>query len=225
MDEQPFILRAHQEIVDCGIRYPDELGQVPLPALDDIRGRYWQRVQKKVTLESGERLVDKNPLNLLVLPVIRRLFPNARVILLIRHPCDVLLSCFLQNFRAPELALLCRDLPTLARAFDIAFGFWYSQAAILRPASYELRYEQLTADFAGEVAKLTEFLQLPPNAAMLAPAERARSKGFVSTPSYAQILEPVNTRSVGRWQHYKQHFDAVLPALGPWLERWGYSAA
>lgn len=225
MDEQPFILMAHEEIVSRGIRYPDQLGQVSTQDLQDIRGRYWQRVGKKISLAPGERLVDKNPLNLLVLPVIRRLFPNAHIILAIRHPCDVLLSCFMQNFRAPELALLCRDLPTLAHAYDIAFTFWYSQWAILRPSSYELRYEQFTAEFTTEVQKLTEFLQLPPNEAMLAPAERARSKGFVSTPSYAQILEPVNTRSVGRWQHYKQRFDPVLPTLMPWLERWGYSAA
>jgi tetratricopeptide (TPR) repeat protein len=224
MDEQPFILRAHKEMVDCGIRYPDQLGRLSPDDLEDLRARYWQRVRQKVTLAPGELLVDKNPLNLLVLPVIRRLFPAARIILLIRHPCDVLLSCYMQNFRAPELALLCRDLPTLAGAFDAAFEFWYSQAAILRPSSYELRYERLTADFSGEVAKLTDYLQLPQNDAMLAPAERARSKGFVSTPSYAQILEPVNSRSVGRWRHYRRHFDPVMPTLTPWLERWGYPA-
>ena len=160
---------------------------------------------------------------MLVLPVIRRLFPNSRIILAIRHPCDVVLSCFLQNFNAPELALLCRDLPTLAGAYSHAFGFWYSQARLLRPVSYELRYEQFTADFGTEVRKLAEFLQLPWHEAMLAPAERARAKGFISTPSYSQVLEPVNSGSVGRWRHYGRHFSAVLPMLMPWIERWGYA--
>ena len=223
MDEQPFILRAHEEIIAHGIPSVDQFGRLSGQHLDELRGRYWQRVRKQIELGAGQRLVDKNPLNMLVLPAIRRLFPNARLILMIRHPCDVLLSCFMQNFRAPELALLCRDLATLAAAYDRAFGFWYSQWPILRPASYELRYERLTADFGDEVAKLAEFLQLPPHEAMLAPEERARSKGFVSTPSYAQILEPVNTRAVGRWQHYAHRFEPVLPTLAPWLDRFGYS--
>jgi hypothetical protein len=60
---------------------------------------------------------------------------------------------------------------------------------------------------------------------MLAPAEHARAKGFVSTPSYAQILEPVNSSSVGRWKHYEHHFREVLPTLRPWLERWDYADA
>jgi Sulfotransferase family len=153
----------------------------------------------------------------------RRLFPNSRIILLVRHPCDVLLSCFMQNFRAPELALLCRDLPTLAAAYAQTFGFWYSQWPMLRPYSYELRYERVTAEFVPQVQSLAEFLQLPWNEAMLAPGERARAKGFVSTPSYAQILDPVNSRSVGRWQHYRRQFEPVLPLLAPWIERWGYS--
>lgn len=222
MDEQPFMVRAQEEMNARGGRYPEGLGLLSTEALCGIRNRYWQSVGQQITLEPGQRLVDKNPLNMLVLPAIRRLFPNARLILAIRHPCDVLLSCFMQNFRAPELALLCRDLPTLAGAYDRAFGYWYSQWPILQPSTYELRYEKLTSDLGGEIGNIAEFLRLPPHTAMLAPAERARAKGFVSTPSYAQILEPVNTKSIGRWRHYERHFAPLMPILQPWLARWSY---
>jgi hypothetical protein len=157
-----------------------------------------------------------------LLPLIRRLFPNACIVLAIRHPCDTLLSCFMQNFRSAALALLCRDLATLANAYSRAFGFWYSQSSLLRPLTYELHYEQLTADFTAEVRKLATFLQLPWHDAMLAPAEHARAKGFIGTPSYSQVIEPVNSRSVGRWKRYERHFTRVLPVLMPWIDRWGY---
>jgi hypothetical protein len=45
---------------------------------------------------------------------------------------------------------------------------------------------------------------------------------FISTPSYAQVTEPVSSRSVGRWTHYRRHFAEALAILAPWLERWGY---
>ena len=225
MDEQPFLLRAHSELTDRGIRYPAELGKLTDQDLDALRTGYWGRVAKKVSLHPGQRLVDKNPMNMVLLPLIRRLFPRASVVLAIRHPCDVLLSCYLQDFRAPELALLCRDLPTLAAAYARVFEFWYAQWPLLRPSSYELRYEQLTADFAAEVRKLSTFLQLPWDEAMLQPGEHARAKGFISTPSYTQVLEPVHRKSVGRWKNYERHFDAALPILLPWIERWGYSVS
>jgi tetratricopeptide (TPR) repeat protein len=224
MDEQPFLRRGLEDVTERGIRYPTELGKLTAQDLDAIRARYWERVGKRVHVRPGQRLVDKNPLNLLQAPLMRRLFPNARVVVVIRHPCDVLLSCFLQDFRSPELALLCRDLPTLAQAYSHSFQFWYSQAPLLRPCAHELYYEQLTADFVPGVRKLAEFLQLPWDEAMLAPGEHARTKGFISTPSYSQVLQPVNSRSVGRWKSYERYFTAVLPDLAPWIERWGYSA-
>jgi hypothetical protein len=222
MDEQPFLLKALGEVMDRGVRYPAELGRLTAQALGDIRAHYWDLARKKAGLVPGQRLVDKCPVNMTLLPLIRRLFPNARIILAIRHPCDTLLSCFLQDFRAPELALLCCDLTTLAKAYSRIFEFWYSQWPLLHPFSYELRYEQLTADFATEVRKLGAFLRLPWHEAMLDPGEHARAKGFISTPSYSQVIEPVNNRSVGRWKHYERHFSEVLPILMPWLERWGY---
>jgi tetratricopeptide (TPR) repeat protein len=222
MDEQPLLLRAVSEVTDRGLRYPAELGKLTAQALDEIRAHYWERARKQVQLLPGQRLVDKYPLNLILLPLIQRLFPDARIIVAIRHPCDTLLSCFLQHFRSPRLALACRDLSTLARTYSRAFDFWYSQSSLLRPPSYELFYEQLTADFATEVRKLSAFLQLPWNEAMLTPGEHARAKGFINTPSYAQVLAPVNSRSVGRWKHYERHFEEALPDLMPWIERWGY---
>jgi tetratricopeptide (TPR) repeat protein len=224
MDERPFLQKALDEVMGHGIRYPAELSRLTTQALGDIRAHYWDLAREASGLLPGQRLVDKCPVYMTYLPLIRRLFPNACIILAIRHPCDVLLSFFLQDFRAPELALLCHDLTTLAKAYSRTFGFWYSQWPLLRPNSYELRYERLTADFATEVRKLSAFLQLPWHEAMLAPGEHARAKGFISTPSYSQVVEPVNNRSVGRWKHYERHFSEALPIVMPWLERWGYPA-
>jgi tetratricopeptide (TPR) repeat protein len=224
MDEQGLVLRAVIEVTRQDIRYPAELGQLSARFLDEVRDGYWERARKHAQLLPGQRLVDKVPLNFVFVPVIRRLFPNAPIILAIRHPCDVLLSCYLQHFAAPQLAVACRDLTTLARVYSRCFGFWYDQWPLLRPSSYELHYEQLTEDFPAEVRKLSNFLQLPWDEAMLAPHAHARAKGFIATPSYTQVVEPVNKRAVGRWKHYESHFGGeVRSLLTPWLERWGYS--
>jgi hypothetical protein len=222
MDEQPFLNRAVDQVQSYGLAYPAELGKLTPSQLQSIRAQYWKRVDKKVQLQVGQRLVDKNPFNLLRLPLIRRLFPNARTVLIIRHPCDVMLSCFFQHFRAPDLSMLCRDLPTLADAHRRSFDFWYQQVPLLGTATYELKYERFVADFPVEVARLAEFLELPWNDALLAPGEHARAKGYISTPSYTQVVEPVSSKPVGRWKNYERHFQNVLPILEPYLRRWEY---
>ncbi|HKC15225.1 MAG TPA: sulfotransferase, partial [Steroidobacteraceae bacterium] len=131
MDEQPFVQNALDELVSAGARYPRHMSPLGAAELARVRAGYWERVGRKLTLRPGQRLVDKNPLNLLRLPAIRRVFPKAQILLAIRHPCDVLLSCYMQHFRAPDFALMCRDLPTLATGFRRAFDFWYQQQAML----------------------------------------------------------------------------------------------
>ena len=87
----------------------------------------------------------------------------------------------------------------------------------------ELRYETLTRDFAGQIHGLLGFLRLPWHDSVLRPHETARAKGYISTPSYSQVIEPVSNKSVGRWRSFERHFEPVLPIIAPYLERWGYA--
>lgn len=222
MDEQPFLQNALDDLLAFGVRYPTELGALTAPQLDAVRNRYWQRARGKVALAPGQRLVDKNPLNMLRLAVIERLFPNAKILLAIRHPCDVLLSCYMQHFRAPDFVMLCQDLPTLAAGYRRAFDFWYTQQSLLESDVLELRYETFVNDFEPQIRQVIRFLELPWSDAVLAPADRAREKRFISTPSYSQVVQPITAKSVGRWLPYRRHFADCLPLLQPYLARWDY---
>ena len=46
----------------------------------------------------GRIFVDMNPFNGIKLPIIARLFPEARILIMRRDPRDVVLSCFRINF-------------------------------------------------------------------------------------------------------------------------------
>jgi tetratricopeptide (TPR) repeat protein len=224
MDEQPFLQNALDDLLQLGTKYPAALSQLSQAQLDSIRVRYWEKVRRKIHIAPGQRLVDKNPLNMLRLPLIKRLFPNAHVILAIRHPCDVILSCFMQHFRAPDFVLLCRDLPTLAANYRKTFDFWYRQLAVLQPNALELRYESFVGAFAEQTAHIVDFLNLPWHDAVLEPGRRALDKRFISTPSYSQVVQPVNKKAVGRWRNYRKHFAQSLATLRPYLDKWGYES-
>jgi len=224
MDEQSFIQDALDEMSGMSIDYPRELARLSRSALADMRARYWRRVAGKIQLKPEARLVDKNPLNILRLPVIRRLFPNSPILMGVRHPCDVMLSCYMQLFRAPDFALLCNSPVSLAWGYRRTIDFWYAQNEILRPRSLEVRYEALVAKFEEEVRRIMQFLELPWDDRVLQPGQHAQQKGFISTPSYSQVIRPVSTKSVDRWRCYPSLFAPVLPIVQPQLKRWNYAA-
>ncbi|MEQ4575142.1 MAG: sulfotransferase [Gammaproteobacteria bacterium] len=222
MDERPFLQELAERLEREGLAWPDGLGELDDAACEALRGEYWRRVREVASPMPGQRLVDKNPLNLLRLPLIHRLFPQARVILALRHPCDVLLSCYMQAFRSPAFAMLCSDLDRLARGYADAMDHWLHHARLLAPIAMESRYEDLVDDVAGQVGKLGAFLELEQPERLLDFQRHARGKGFISTPSYAQVVEGINRRGLDRWHPYRRHFEPVLPVLRPYLERWGY---
>jgi len=222
MDEQPYLQQAVMDILAAGVTYPEGLAALTEEKLTRVRAAYWQRVANRVTVPAGVRLVDKNPLNLLRLPAIQRLFPDARTILVIRHPCDVLLSCYMQHFRAPEFAALCRSLPRLAEGYVKAFDSWYRQQQILQSQVLELRYESMVVDVPGTARALCEFVDLVWDPRMLDPTGHAQRRGYISTPSYTQVIKPVTGSAINRWRCYEDAFAPLMPVLRPYLDRWGY---
>jgi Flp pilus assembly protein TadD len=224
MDENPFFDRLAGKLRAHDPRILEDLSVLRQYDCDELRKRYRAMAAEKVALRAGAQLVDKNPLNLLWLPFIHRLFPNAKYILCLRHPCDVLLSCYMQNFRSGLLAAACENLPRLAAAYVQAMQCWLDHVAVFKPDVLESRYEDLVADLEPQTRRIADFLGLQDAAPMLKFDQRAREKNYIATPSYSQVIEPVNTKAIGRWQNYRAWFEPVLPTLEPMLEHWGYSA-
>ncbi|MHB1897394.1 MAG: tetratricopeptide repeat-containing sulfotransferase family protein [Metallibacterium sp.] len=223
MDEQGFFQDVIEGMQRMGWTYPHDLGKLDSATCAALRAIYWAKVATVVALEDGVRLVDKNPLNILRLPMLQRIFPNASVILALRHPMDVVLSCYMQSFRAPAFQMLCSSLDRLARGYANALRFWMDQSEVLRPHAMELRYEDLVEDPARYARALGDFLGLEDVSALLQFDTHARAKGFISTPSYAQVVEPLHKRAVGRWQRYRPWLEPVRLELAPFCERFGYS--
>jgi hypothetical protein len=223
MDERGYVYQLIERMKHAGQRYPADLADLTQDDADQLRAVYWQLVGHTLPDLGRRRLIDKNPLNMLCLPLIVRLFPAARIILCIRHPCDVVLSCYMQAFRSPAFMVMCSSLPKLARGYADAFGQCCAHLEVFKPHTLEWRYEAVVDTFENEVARLGRFLEVADATPMAGFAEHARHKRFISTPSYAEVVRPVNRAAVGRWLAYREQFEPVLPILRPWLDRFGYT--
>jgi hypothetical protein len=225
MDERPFFNSlSHRLEQSVGIEVPQDLVKLDQRDCDELRKGYLLMACAKVPRRWDARLVDKNPLNMLWLPLIHRLFPHAQFILAVRHPCDVILSCYMQNFRTAVLAVAGQSLERLARAYVDAMDSWLHHVEVFKPDVFVSHYEHLVADTPGQLRSVAQFLELDNPDAMLSFDARAREKGYIKTPSYTQVIEPINRRGIGRWKRYREYFEPVLPILQPLLDHWGYEA-
>lgn len=166
--------------------------------------------------------IDKLPLSMIHAGFIHRLFPNAKFIMALRHPCDCALSCYMQRFQINTSMVNFLDLERTATLYDASFSLWEQYEDVLPLQTHNIRYEDVVADFQPTVAALLEYLDVPWDDAVLEYDRTARERGAIRTPSYNQVTQKIYTRAKGRWERYSTHMAPVLDVLLPWAKKHGY---
>lgn len=218
MEEEPALRRANRELPDFA-----ELPHADEKRIEAARDAYFRTAQALTPLAPGNLLVDKNPLIMNGLPVVRRLFSDAKIILALRHPCDVVLSCFITNFRANDGMASFQRLEAAAELYDLSFRYLERAQQLFDFPMHRVVYERVVADREAELKSLFGFIGLDWHDAVLEHEATAKGRGRIKTASYAQVVEPIYTRSAGRWWNYRKQLEPILPVLEPWVKKFGYS--
>ncbi|HTW32245.1 MAG TPA: sulfotransferase [Candidatus Sulfotelmatobacter sp.] len=201
----------------------DELQRIEDEVLTRAREHYWENVCAQGIRFEGKVFVDKNPLNTLKLPLIWKLFPEAKVLFALRDPRDVVLSCFRRQFEVDLIKLELLDLETTARFYDRVMRFGETCWASLPLGVHTHRYEDMVADFEQSVQAVCAFLGIPWQDSMKDFAVTARGQN-IRSPSADQVRRGLYTEGVGQWRRYEKQLAPILPILRPWIERFGYPA-
>lgn len=221
-EEKPMMEQLKRAVADRTGSYPDGLAQLSGEDIAALQSLYWSHAAEFVTRDPDAVFVDKLPLNIEKTVLIHRVFPNAKFILMLRHPADCVFSCFMQSFR-PNIAMNnFHTVEGAARIYDMVFGLWQKANEHLDLDVHTLRYEDLVSDLESTVAQLLTFLGLPWDEGVLDYAENARRRGRINTPSYNQVTEPIHTRARGRWVRYQDLIAGPLETLRPWIRAYGY---
>jgi tetratricopeptide (TPR) repeat protein len=169
---------------------------------------------------NGKFLLDKNPSLTVQLPLPLRVFPEMRVLIALRDPRDVVLSCYFQNLLLNPTNANFLSLERLAKHYADLMDVWLAVRGWEGFAWLETRYEDVVADMEKEGRLVTGFLGLDWHGGQGRFHEKSRR---LYSPTYQDVTQPVYTRSVGRWRAYEKHLAPILPALEPYCHRMGYS--
>ena len=203
---------------DAGLERLRRAGEAELAPL---REAYWRRVKAYGAEVAGKVFIDKMPLNTVLLPVIERLFPDARILFAVRDPRDVALSAFRRRFGMNPAMYQLLTLEGAARYYDAVMGLAELYRTRLTLNLREVRYERLVEDFEAEAKALAAFVGVDWTPAMADFAATARARP-VSTPSSRQVSRGLYREGMAQWRPYAEALAPVLPLLDPWVERFGY---
>jgi hypothetical protein len=187
-----------------------------------MRKHYWALAEKLVgPIGRNIRLLDKMPFNIIDLAMIYRLFPDAKVIVLVRDPRDCCLSCFMQPFLPSQTNMHLMSLKGSALLYSAVMDLWVHYRAVMQLSFLEVRYEDLVAEFETVTRRIADFIGQPWDKAVLGFFQYSRTRN-VSTPSYSAVASPIYSKSIGRWKYYEAFLEPILEMLAPYVEEFGY---
>jgi tetratricopeptide (TPR) repeat protein len=192
-------------------------------ALQQRRAAYFRSMDLLLAKSVADRLlIDKNPALTVLIPAFIRVFPETKVLVALRDPRDVVLSCFMQTTVqiTPDNASYL-SLGETADGYTLVMGGWRKFAPLIKNPWLEVKYEDTVEDLESVSRRVLEFMGVPWDARVLAFHEHARQK-WVKTPSYADVTKPVFKRAVGRWRNYQKYLEPHLEKLEPFVKAFGY---
>jgi tetratricopeptide (TPR) repeat protein len=201
-------------------------GKIPveLPEATFIaaRARYYDEVLSMRRKDNPHVLIDKLPIRSAEAAFIGKLFPEWRYIFSIRHPFDVVLSCFKQRF-APNPAMEnFRTIEQTVRLYDFTMNEWFAHHTMDDPKVHYVRYDELVTDFETVMSSALQFLGLEWNDEVRDFA-RAAEKRAVKTPSYQKVRQGLSIGVQTAWKNYDFVFkSAAAKPLHKWAEFLGY---
>lgn len=224
LEEQENLVYLYDEF-DWSTNSLDRLFNLSEEKRQQLQETYWDIISQQGVGNKNRIVVDKLPLNLVMLAHIHCVFPNAKIIFAVKEPRDSVLSCFQQRFKMNRAMYEMLSIEGAARYYDLVMDFAALALEKLPMQVHHIKYEHVVDGLGAESKALTDFLGLEWQSSMLDYQSTAKGRA-INTPSAKQVIQPLYKSAQQKYKHYQASLadSTALNALAKWSEFWGYDA-
>ena len=189
--------------------FPESTPKVPQQQLATLAAHYLDSLAR--LFPGVDYVTDKRPDDFLYIGLIKRLFPDARIVHTTRDPLDNCLSIFFLHLdQSKSYALDLMDIGHHYRQYVRLMAHW---KALFGADILDVNYDELVREPKPVTERLLAFLGLEWDERCLTVSAADRA---VKTASVWQVREPLYQRSSGRARHYARELGALRDYLsGP----------
>jgi tetratricopeptide (TPR) repeat protein len=189
----------------------------------EMRRRYLKSLFREVEGGPGAKLLlDKNPSPTLALHLWLRIFPELKVIIALRDPRDVIISCLFQNLALTTTNVNFLSFDRTVKHYGDLMDVWLRLRELGGFDWMEIHYRDIVNDLPGEGRRATEFLGLAWDEGQGRFHESARRK-FLFSPTYQDVTRPMQNRPVDRWKNYAAALEPYQDRLAPYCREFGFA--
>ncbi len=220
LEEEPLLLNLRHDFFKRKNNNLTNLLKITESEKSYIRQNYLKKIILN-KLDEDKIIIDKLPLSIIELGFIKIIFPNAKIILAMRHPCDVITSCFFTSFKINDSMINFLKIDNTIDFYNNVFSLFEIYEKEINFEYKIAKYEDIVNNFKHEITCLLKFLGLEYEAKLEKFHLTALNRSKISTPSYNQVINPLYQSSIGRWKNYKK-ISKHKSKLNKWILKYGY---
>lgn len=186
------------------------------------RDLYYENMRRNVNKKEAQVVIDKTPIISANIKYMQKIFPNKKYIFSIRHPYDVVLSNYKQDYQ-PNIAMAAfTDIYESCQLYDYVMRNWFEVFPGETEQVHYVKYDDLVNNFEVVIRGTLKFLGVPWTDEVTKFAEHS-AKRAVRTPSYANVRKGLTIGVQSSWQNFEFIFDErCKKLLDPWVKKFGY---
>lgn len=223
IDEQPLISALEYDIVRNYKTRIEDIGLLAQKELEEIRAKYINNIIHLYN-DRCKLIIDKLPLNIISIPLIKLLFPQSKIIFSYRHPCDTIISCIQQLFEVNDAMVNLRSVEMASNLYNIINHSFVKYRETLNLNVIDCRYENLIYKYSKTVEQIIRYLDLPWYNELNVYNHNKSLDKLINTPSSSQVTQPLYSSSINKWFNYRDQINPSISYLSKWISHYGYDS-
>ena len=220
LEEKPYLLNIRHNFFKQNNNSLESLKHISKENIQQIRNKYFSEIELPRT-KKNFTIIDKFPLTIIELGFIKIIFPEAKIILALRHPCDVVLSCYFSRFQLNEAMINFLSWNDTLNFYNNVFQLFETYEKQIELNYYKIKYENIINNFKKEITNLLKFLNLEYEVGLEKFFDTAKKRKNISTPSYSQVINPLYKTSINRWINFNNYISSESN-LEKWIKKFDY---
>ena len=221
LEEKPYLLNVRHNYFKNNNNKIDSIKSLSFEKIAELQKNYFEQINLH-NKNKEKIIIDKFPLSIVELGFIKIIFPEAKIILSMRHPCDAVISCYFSFFKMNDAMINFLDLKDSVSFYNSVFNLFEQFEREINLGYHIIKYEDLVKNFKETLEKLLKYINLDYEKKLEDFYSTAKKRDKIHTPSYSQVIQPIYNTSINRYINFE---DAkfIEPLLEKWINRFGYS--
>ena len=220
LEEKPYLLDIRHEFFKSKNNQLNSISNITQNEKDMMVKNYFKNIENQLNKDTRV-IIDKLPLSIIEIGFIKSIFPNSSFILALRHPCDVIISCYFNSFKINDAMVNFLDWDDTINLYNKVFELFDFYNNELNLNLYKIKYENIVKNFKNEIRLLLSFLNLEYEKKLEKFYITAQKRDKISTPSYTQVINPLYRSSINRWKNFA-HYRTPEKKLQKWIKKLNY---